>query len=65
MFTTKQITTNSDGTLTVHVDVPEYDWLTGFILSFGDDVEILEPPSWREKIHKILTSMKNRYANMT
>lgn len=32
----------------VHVDIPEDDWLYGFILSFGNKIEVLEPAHIRE-----------------
>ena len=34
---------NGDGTFTVGLDFPEDEWVYGYLLSFGADVEVLEP----------------------
>lgn len=39
-----------DGSVIVNVLYPEDQWLYGFILSFGPDVEVLEPPHLRHII---------------
>lgn len=38
---------------TVTVHFPEDRWLYGFILSFGHDVEVIEPKHIRDRIHEI------------
>ncbi len=42
-FSNEQKKINNDGSITVELTWPEDDWVYGFILSFGDDVEVLEP----------------------
>jgi predicted DNA-binding transcriptional regulator YafY len=45
----------------VSVDYPEDRWLYGFILSFGQDVEVIAPEHIRYKIHKISKDIANIY----
>ena len=45
-----QFTENEDGTITLTVDYPDDSWLTAMILSYGPQVEVLEPEELREKI---------------
>lgn len=42
-FAEELITKNNDGTLMVEVDFPEDEWVYGYILSYGNNVEVLEP----------------------
>lgn len=51
-----------DGALIVRVSYPEDEWLYGFILSFGDQVEVLEPEHLREIIAQKGRSIGNIYA---
>jgi predicted DNA-binding transcriptional regulator YafY len=50
---------NSDGSHTVSVTWPEDDWVYGFILSFGEYIEVLEPEHVKAvikgKLQKILS----------
>lgn len=47
-FAPGQIWAGEDGCLLVECDFPQDGWLLGFLLSFGDQVEVLAPASWRE-----------------
>jgi predicted DNA-binding transcriptional regulator YafY len=48
-----------DGSFIVTVTWPEDDWVYGFIMSFGEHIEILEPEYLREVIkNKLLRSVK-------
>lgn len=42
-FDVKQIQTEETGSLIVTASMPKDDWLVGYLLSFGGQVEILEP----------------------
>jgi predicted DNA-binding transcriptional regulator YafY len=42
-----RITRNADGTYDVTVTFPEDEWVYGYIMSFGDHVEVLDPPHIR------------------
>ena len=49
----------SDGSFIVNVTWPEDDWVYGFILSFGEHIEVLEPEHIREIIkNKMLKAVK-------
>jgi predicted DNA-binding transcriptional regulator YafY len=51
-FNPENITCLDDGCLIVEVDWPEDEWVYGHILSYGGQVEVLEPEEVREKIRK-------------
>lgn len=61
-FTREQIQKQTDGTMIVRAAFPDDEWIISFILSFGDDVEVLKPDYMRKniinKIKKILQSYK-------
>ncbi len=38
---------NSDGTYTLEVELPEDEWVYGYLLSFGDKVKVIEPERMR------------------
>jgi predicted DNA-binding transcriptional regulator YafY len=49
----------SDGSFIVTVTCPEDDWVYGFIMSFGEHIEVIEPEYLREIIkNKLLRSAK-------
>jgi predicted DNA-binding transcriptional regulator YafY len=48
----EHITRNPDGTYDVSVTFPEDEWVYGYIMSFGDYVEVLEPPRIRDIIRE-------------
>ncbi|WP_367618625.1 helix-turn-helix transcriptional regulator [Paenibacillus andongensis] len=53
---------NEDGTLTVTITNPsEVEWLVETILSFGEDVEVLEPLALRQLLKDKIEKMLNRY----
>ncbi len=45
---------NLDGSFMVSVELPDEEWLYGYILSFGDYAEVIEPKNFRSSIKKIL-----------
>lgn len=47
-----QITANGDGTYTVALDVNEDDWIYGYVLGFGEHVELLEPERARRELQR-------------
>ena len=49
-FDSKQITLENNGDLTVNANMPEDDWLIGYLLSFGTQVEIIKPSHLRNII---------------
>ncbi|WP_054949324.1 helix-turn-helix transcriptional regulator [Numidum massiliense] len=61
-FDVANIRYESDGTCTVQVTLPEDDWLYGFILSFGANVEVLAPEELRENIRTIAGEVYDVYS---
>ena len=49
-FDLNQIRIEKNGSLTVTADMPEDHWLTGYLLSFGGEVEIIQPLHLKDKI---------------
>ncbi|AWB43869.1 transcriptional regulator [Paenibacillus sp. CAA11] len=48
---------------TVRSSYPEDSWLYSFLLSFGDQMEVLEPAHIRCRIQDMATSMANKYVS--
>ncbi|HEX3028444.1 MAG TPA: YafY family protein [Clostridia bacterium] len=51
----------SDGSLTVRVSYPEDDWVYGTILSYGENVEVLEPQRIRDIIREKARKVFEKY----
>lgn len=60
-FDETQIHFMSDGYMKVEVTYPEDEWTYGFILSFGADVEVLEPQHVRDIIKEKSYKIHNIY----
>ena len=56
-----QITANGDGTYTVALDVTEDDWIYGYVLGFGEHVELLEPEHARRELQRRAHAIAGRY----
>jgi predicted DNA-binding transcriptional regulator YafY len=52
----------SDGGLDLHFVVEGVDEMLGWVLSYGDEVEVLEPPELRELVVKIARRVVERHA---
>lgn len=52
---------NEDGSFIVTVAYPENEWLYGYVLSYGDDVEVLEPKHFRDTIKRKLEDGLKKY----
>lgn len=50
-----------DGNLIVETQVPMGEWLYGYILSYGENVEVLEPAELRSNIRRIIDTMQGLY----
>lgn len=50
-----------NGNLVVETMMPKGDWLHSYFLSFGANVEIMEPVELREEIRHIIDDMRLRY----
>lgn len=60
-FDKADITVHENGDLLVCARIPENAWLTEYILSFGTQVEIIEPISLKEKITEQVMALYNKY----
>lgn len=60
-FEEEQVARCEDGSFIATVSYPEDDWVYGYILSFGDMAEVLEPAHIREIIASKLKNMIGRY----
>jgi len=52
---------HEDGSFTVTVTWPEDEWVYGFLLSFGEYAEVLEPPHIREILREKLRKNLEKY----
>ena len=62
-FDEKEITKNQDGSFTIATALPESEWLFGYILSFGADIEVLTPENIRAMIQNKLDEIIKKYKN--
>jgi predicted DNA-binding transcriptional regulator YafY len=51
-FDAEKVTIEPDGYLRVKTEFPDDEWSSRFILSYGDEVEVLEPEDFRELIRE-------------
>jgi predicted DNA-binding transcriptional regulator YafY len=63
-FEDNLIQKNEDGTYEVIISFPEGEWLWGYILSYGSDVEVLEPKAVRELISRKLHAAALSYNSL-
>lgn len=55
------ISKNADGSFTVTLNIPEDEWVCGYILSFGDSAEVLAPVHLRTLIKRKLEENLRKY----
>ncbi len=60
-FAPEQIVRGDDGNFIVTADFPETDWLYGYILSFGEACEVMEPDWIRDTVVARVQNMYNKY----
>ena len=60
-----QIKKTEHGKLFVSVDMPEDEWLIGYILSFGKHVEIIEPTYLKKIVAEQVKRNLRKIYNMT
>lgn len=64
-FEAEEIIRENSGFCTVNADMPETDWLYGYLLSFGNDVEIIAPEHIKNKICETASRILKKYAIQT
>ncbi len=60
-FDQQAIEKQADDSFIVSVRLPEDGWIEGYLLSYGDAVEVLEPLWLREQIRKKLLNSLKKY----
>ena len=60
-FDNSQISTEENGDLIVSVEMPEDEWLIGYLLSFGTQVDIVEPAHLKDIVAKQAKSIYEKY----
>jgi predicted DNA-binding transcriptional regulator YafY len=60
-FEDTQIKREEDGSIIVYTSLPEQDWVYGWVLSFGDTVELLKPEHLRQEIAEIAEKIRKKY----
>ncbi len=60
-FDPRYLSPQEDGGIRMTVAYPEDDWVYGFLLSFGDQVEVLSPPGVREELLRRAGAILVRY----
>ena len=60
-FEPDQITTHDNGDLLARVSFPDDDWIYSWLLSFGDEVEVMGPPAVRNKMTALIKKIGQKY----
>ncbi|MDO7787359.1 helix-turn-helix transcriptional regulator [Desulforamulus aquiferis] len=61
----EEVCKGDDGRIMVMAEMPENNWLYGFLLSFGTGVEVINPPHIRTKLCKIGEGIYKKYLQQT
>lgn len=64
-FDTDDIIIESNGFCNIKVNVPETDWIYGYILSFGNEVEVIAPEHIKNRISKVAEEILKKYSSQT
>lgn len=59
---TQRLVWNDDGTLDFHVTVDGLQEIVWWILGYGDQAEVLEPPELRDEVRRHAEAMRKKYA---
>lgn len=60
-FPEKDILYEKDGSMVVWTELPEMDWTYSHLLSYGEDMEVLEPESVRKKMREKIKRISDNY----
>ncbi len=64
-FDEKAITRGEDGFFTVTAAFPDGEWLFDYLLSFGADVEVAEPPEIRARMARTAQKIMQKHTDQT
>ena len=60
-FPEQDIRPQPDGSFLIDEEMPINEWLTGYLLSFADGLEVIEPASLRTALKEKIRSMQKKY----
>lgn len=60
-FAPETIRRNEDGTFLVEAELPDDEWLYGYLFSFGENIRIIAPETLKDKVKEKLRRMENIY----
>ena len=60
-FPEKDIRPQPDGSFLIDEEMPVNEWLTGYLLSFADGLEVIEPATLRTALKEKIHSMQKKY----
>jgi predicted DNA-binding transcriptional regulator YafY len=63
-FEEEQMEIQANGDIIVRVSYPEDEWVYSFILSYGEHVEVLEPPRMKKIIHGKAKKILEKYTSI-
>jgi predicted DNA-binding transcriptional regulator YafY len=61
-FLPEEIETQENGSFLVHTSYPPGQWILGFLMSFGKDVQVLEPEWMRKELEREAVAVARLYA---
>jgi len=60
-FNEESIRKNEDGSLRIETVLPDNKWLMRYLLSFGDDLEVVEPQHIRDEMYRQSEKIFKKY----
>lgn len=60
-FPLAQVELEPDGSLIVEADVVDAMWIPGYLVSYGGEVEIIEPETWKKQVIRMSKEIIARY----
>ena len=60
-FPEQDIRQQPDGSFLIDEEMPVNEWLTGYLLSFADGLEVIEPPGLRATLQEKIRLMREKY----
>ncbi|CAM4069715.1 helix-turn-helix transcriptional regulator [Lederbergia lenta] len=61
IFSPERFVCFKDGICQIEIEMPEDNWMYGFLLSFMDEIEVMGPGHVRQKLKELSMKMMNKY----
>lgn len=61
LFCIDRIVCTQNGNCQIEIEMPEDNWMYGFLLSLMDEIEVMEPSHVRQKLKELSTKIMNQY----